>query len=103
MLHHPDTHEIRRVLLSSANLSLAAWGYRRSATHPDDDKKCSADGLLEVRSFEMGVCVPVDPEEARAALPFQFHDRDGGLGGVDPYVGIQNYAGEGWNQGSLYY
>ena len=45
-----DTPSIRRMLLTSANLSAAAWGYSR-------------EGALEIRSFELGVCVrPEFPE-----------------------------------------
>ena len=42
---------VRRVLLTSANLSAAPWGYTRS-------------GQMEIRSFELGVCVrPEQPSE----------------------------------------
>lgn len=60
VLHEPlrreegATHDlpaVRRVLLTSANLSAAPWGYQRASQHGDE---------LEIRSFELGVCVQPD-------------------------------------------
>jgi hypothetical protein len=77
---------VRRMLLTSANLSAAPWGYAR-------------DGKLEIRNFELGVCVaperPLDlveplgevgrapPEVWARALPFHIERREPC---VDPYV-----------------
>jgi hypothetical protein len=74
------------MLLTSANLSAAPWGYAR-------------DGKLEIRNFELGVCVaperPLDlveplgevgrapPEVWARALPFHIERREPC---VDPYV-----------------
>ena len=61
---HDDTGGVKRLLLSSANLSMAAWGYRRSGRFPDDENAIPTDdGALEVRSLELGVCMPPgDPD-----------------------------------------
>jgi hypothetical protein len=71
---HDDAGCIKRLLLSSANFSAAAWGYRRSGRFPDDENAAPTDdGALEVRSFELGVCVPPgDPDRAKGGLPFVF-------------------------------
>ena len=80
VLHEPMREEgeppvIRQMLLTSANLSAAPWGYVRSER-------------IEIRSFELGVCVaperpmllvePMGPGSARAhaqALPFELTGR----------------------------
>jgi hypothetical protein len=77
---------VRRMLLTSANLSAAPWGYVR-------------DGEVEVRSFELGVCVacerpselvePLGGEAGRTravwaqAIPFHIERREHL---ADPYV-----------------
>ena len=56
VLHEPIAREgdppvIRRLLLTSANLSAAPWGYVRG-------------GKVEIRNFELGVCVkPEQPQQ----------------------------------------
>ena len=59
---HDGHGAVRRALLTSANLSAAAWGRRRSANDPENADACDAKGALEIRSFELGVCVPVAPD-----------------------------------------
>lgn len=102
VLHEPIVSKdhapvVRRQLLTSANLSAAPWGYER-------------EGQVEIRSFEMGVCVhpesPVQlvepfvdlmavsttPEAHARAIPFDLIHADAPgadvcLSLVDPYVG----------------
>ena len=66
-----EPYTIRRQLLTSANLSTAAWGRRRSEAEPENDAACDAAGLLEIRSFELGVCVQPNAH-ALDSLPFTF-------------------------------
>ncbi|KAH8075374.1 hypothetical protein JL721_1379 [Aureococcus anophagefferens] len=68
---HDGRGAVRRALLTSANLSAAAWGRRRSANDPENADACDAAGALEIRSFELGVCVPVAPD-AGEGFPFVF-------------------------------
>ena len=71
---HDAAGGIKRLLLSSANLSAAAWGRRRSHKFPNDENALPTDeGALEVRSFELGVSVPpADADRAKEDLPFVF-------------------------------
>ena len=96
VLHEPvradgEAPVVRRLLLTSANLSAAPWGYVRG-------------GALEIRSFELGVCVaperpmqlvePMGPGSARAhaqALPFELTGR---RPNDAPYVGRSLMSGK---------
>ncbi|KAH8063004.1 hypothetical protein JL722_2158 [Aureococcus anophagefferens] len=75
---HDGRGAVRRALLTSANLSAAAWGRRRSANDPENADACDAAGALEIRSFELGVCVPVAPD-AGEGFPFVFPEQLGRL------------------------
>ena len=104
VLHEPDVlhgqpPEVRRVLLTSANLSAAAWGRRRSAARPDDKEACDDAGALEIRSFELGVSVPVAPDAARA-FPFAWPPTSAG-DCAEPFVG--NRSLDEAHKGTLYY
>ena len=63
---------VRRLLLTSANLSSAAWGRRLGWGLGD-----ARGGALEIRSFELGVCVPPHDEAAARGetLPFDLASR----------------------------
>ena len=83
-----DSHgAVRRALLTSANLSAAAWGRRRSANDPENADACDAKGALEIRSFELGVCVPVAPDTGEG-FPFVFPPSSAG-DCLYPYVGVR--------------
>ena len=99
---HDDAGGIKRLLLSSANLSMAAWGYRRSGRFPDDENAIPTDdGALEVRSFELGVCVPPgDPDRAREDLPFVFPAAAAGQC-LTPFIGI--FAKDQGDRGVMHY
>mmetsp|Transcript_85644 Transcript_85644/g.256563 ORF Transcript_85644/g.256563 Transcript_85644/m.256563 type:complete len:1047 (+) Transcript_85644:72-3212(+) len=114
ILHEPlsaadELPQIRRILLTSANLSAAPWGYSKGSDE------------IEVRSFELGICVePSNPSELveplcdamtlgpsrwseghARAIPFHF----GGPGVVcdDPYVGRAVVRGPTEERGQLNY
>ena len=84
---HDGHGAVRRALLTSANLSAAAWGRRRSANDPENADVCDAKGALEIRSFELGVCVPVAPD-AGEGFPFVFPPNSAGDCRY-PYVGVR--------------
>ena len=93
---------VKRLLLSSANLSMAAWGYRRSGRFPNDENAIPTDdGALEVRSFELGVCVPPgDPDQAREDLPFVFPAAAAGQC-LTPFIGI--FSKDQGDRGVMHY
>ena len=99
---HDDAGGVKRLLLSSANLSMAAWGYRRSGRFPDDENAIPTDdGALEVRSFELGVCVPPgDPDQAREDLPFVFPAAAAGQC-LTPFIGI--FSKDQGDRGVMHY
>jgi hypothetical protein len=80
-LHEPaPAYKLRRLLLTSANLSAAAWGYRAPAGPAE------AEAPLQVRSFELGVSVrPLDDQQ----LPI---DLDASTPCANPYVGRMGAA-----------
>ena len=99
---HDDGGGVKRLLLSSANLSMAAWGYRRSGRFPADENAIPTDdGALEVRSFELGVCVPPgDPDRAREDLPFVFPAAAAGQC-LTPFIGI--FSKDQGDRGVMHY
>ena len=99
---HDDAGGIKPLFLSSANLSMAAWGYRRSGRFPDDENAIPTDdGALEVRSFELGVCVPPgDPDQAREDLPFVFPAAAAGQC-LTPFIGI--FSKDQGDRGVMHY
>ena len=99
VLHEPAApHRVRRMLLTSANLSTAAWGRRRGVAA---STAAAADGFdeggpLDIRSFELGVCVPPRDEAAACeGLPFDLASR---VPCAQPRVGVrgleQPWAGQ---------
>ena len=113
ILHEPlaaadELPRIRRILLTSANLSAAPWGYSKGSDE------------IEVRSFELGICVePARPSELveplgeamalgprwseghARAIPFHF----GGPGVAcdDPFIGRALVRGPTEERGHLNY